>query len=396
MPEQKIVPSPERRAEADALAAFLRAGPDLWPGLAPLVVERVGADRLRRIVAATEERTGGFQDVSDGPGGLVVSGPRGSVLAWAGTGADGALTDLLIAPEAVRRGRTLPPGLVRCVVLLVWCLFLAALILDCWSAPDLTGWAGAVLITLTGRLAQAGWSAPALYPWWIRRPIEAGFLAALCSAVRVPGLPVGGSLSPAVGAVLLAGCGYALLRARRHTWRLGTALPLERFPLDGRWYVVHGGGRGLNHHTPVPAQRGALDLLRVGPTGTRRGDRRSLDAHLAYGAEVYAPCAGRVAAAVDGLPDQVPGVVRYGPLYGNHVVVDTGTETVALVHLRPGSVAVTTGQEVFAGQLLGQVGNSGNSSEPHLHIHAERQGLGLDLRFGGVGGRLYRGRTVRG
>jgi hypothetical protein len=54
-----------------------------------------------------------------------------------------------------------------------------------------------------------------------------------------------------------------------------------------------------------------------------------------------------------------------------------------------------TGQSVRAGDLLGEVGNSGNTTEPHLHIHAERDGLGLDLRFADVSGGLHRGRTVR-
>jgi hypothetical protein len=53
------------------------------------------------------------------------------------------------------------------------------------------------------------------------------------------------------------------------------------------------------------------------------------------------------------------------------------------------------GDTVHAGQVVGEVGNSGNSTEPHLHIHAERDGLGLDLEFQGISGPLCRGRTVR-
>ncbi|MGW0204476.1 peptidoglycan DD-metalloendopeptidase family protein [Streptomyces sp. NPDC003233] len=47
------------------------------------------------------------------------------------------------------------------------------------------------------------------------------------------------------------------------------------------------------------------------------------------------------------------------PLYGNHVVIDTGHEHVVLAHLRPGTVSVTAGDVVRVGQLLGEVGNSG-------------------------------------
>ncbi|MFE0461586.1 peptidoglycan DD-metalloendopeptidase family protein [Kitasatospora sp. NPDC058965] len=91
-----------------------------------------------------------------------------------------------------------------------------------------------------------------------------------------------------------------------------------------------------------------------------------------------------------------PPTLRYAPPYGNHVVLDTGDAVVKLAHLRPGSVTVTVGQHVEAGRLLGEVGNSGNSTEPHLHLHAERDGQGLDLRFTGIRGPLHRGRTVHG
>jgi murein DD-endopeptidase MepM/ murein hydrolase activator NlpD len=121
-----------------------------------------------------------------------------------------------------------------------------------------------------------------------------------------------------------------------------------------------------------------------------------LSSYLAYGAAVRAPADGLVVAVVDGLPDRVPGVIRYGPRYGNHVVLDTGTERVVLAHLQPGSTAVAPRHRVRAGQLRGRVGNSGNSSEPHLHLHlhAERAGRGVQLQFRGVFGHLYRGRHL--
>lgn len=75
--------------------------------------------------------------------------------------------------------------------------------------------------------------------------------------------------------------------------------------------------------------------------------------------------------------------------------IDTGSVLVKLAHLRPGTVTVATGDRVRAGQLLGEVGNSGDTTEPHLHLYAERDGLGLDLRFTGITGTLHRGRTLR-
>ena len=118
-------------------------------------------------------------------------------------------------------------------------------------------------------------------------------------------------------------------------------------------------------------------------------------AYAIYGARVLAPCAGQVLLAVHGLPDmQVPEVDR-AHLAGNHVMlrcVDRNTSAdVLLGHLRPGSVQVRAGASVAVGDWLGSVGNSGNTGEPHLHVHAQRPGpvgvpLGgdpLPLLFGG-------------
>ncbi|MDH6577065.1 M23 family metallopeptidase [Kitasatospora sp. MAP5-34] len=390
--------APDRQAQAAALAAFLAADPARWPQLAPQVLAVVGEDRLRTITGATTARVGGVREVVDTREGLAITGPAGRVLAWVRLDADGLLTDLRIA--AARAGRLeLPAGLLRWCGRVFWLLLFGWFVLSCWSATDVTGWIGSALTAGFGCLLLEGWSAPATETWWIRRPLELAALAALASAWRLPSLPFGHDDAQIVlGATLLLGSAVALTRARRHRWRETTEVPLEQFPLRGSWYVVQGGGRGLNHHFGLAEQRGALDLVRVGPAGTRgrsQSPEQRLESYRAYGEKVYAPCAGRVVAAVDGIEDQEPGVIRYVPAYGNHVHIDTGDAVVKLAHLRSGTVTVTVGQQIEAGCLLGEVGNSGNTTEPHLHIHAERDGQGLDLRFAGITKGLYRGRTVR-
>ena len=384
---------PDRRGETAALYAFLSADPDTWPDLAPLAVQSNGHDRLRRIVAATRERLGGVEEVRDSPAGLVVSGPSGQVLAWARTDSAGTLADLMIARGGQGYG---PTGQWRRrLAMSVWVALCCYWIALCWGAASVTGWIGSFLVVACGYTMLEGFSFITEERWWIRRPVEAGGLVALASAWRLPDLPTGnGTSDVAAGAAVLVLTIGTLLRSRRHRWGTAVTAP-ARFPLRGAWYVGQGGGRLLNHHFQVPEQRGALDILQVGASGSRRGAADRLDSYLAYGAEVYAPCDGKVISAVDGVEDQVPGVIRYGPLYGNHVFIDTGSETVKLGHLRPGTVAVTPGQSVRTGDLLGEVGNSGNSTEPHLHIHAERDGVGLDLGFADVSGTLHRGRTVR-
>jgi murein DD-endopeptidase MepM/ murein hydrolase activator NlpD len=165
------------------------------------------------------------------------------------------------------------------------------------------------------------------------------------------------------------------------------------FPLrEGRWLVAEGQGRIFNHHWGVPDQREALDLVRLRWTGrSRRGLGRHQQDFPAFGTELLAPCTGIVVHAQDGLPD---GVLDLANVAGNHVIIDNGHELIELAHLRQSTVAVRTGDYVRAGDRIGEVGNSGNSAEPHLHIQASRNGQPLRLRFSDVTGRLGQGRII--
>ena len=162
-----------------------------------------------------------------------------------------------------------------------------------------------------------------------------------------------------------------------------------QFPLEGgRFVVLQGGGAmALNHHRAVPAQAYAIDIVGLDDRGRRaRGLRpEALDAYEIFDRTVVAPCGGIVSGMSDGFPDAPVG--RGGPPppapAGNHVLLSCrvrGAEiTVLFAHFRPGGVAVTRGDRVRRGAPLGRVGNSGNSTEPHLHIHAVR-GRAVDLK----------------
>lgn len=393
-----LTPEPQLPAqlpEAQALSRFLTADPDEWPRLAPRVTEEVGTDTLERIVRATTARIGELLTVTDSPDGLILSGSNGQVRAWAQTAPDGELTALRIEGARYtppRRRRRLPAPL-------AWWGYLTLVtlwnVLTVWTATDRTAWLGDMGSLAAFYVLVEGAGAPAQQPRLLRRTVEAAAVAALASACRLPGLPTGHGILRLVGGVaLLAGAVWLVAAARRHRWKAPLSQPLA-FPLEGTWYVVQGGGRILNHHARVPEQRGALDLVALGSRGTRTRPGSDLPAYAAYGRPVRSPCDGRVISAADTVQDQQPGDIRYQPPYGNHVFLDTGREIVKLAHLRPGSVTVAKGDIVRAGQLLGEVGNTGNTTEPHLHIHAERDGIGLDLEFTGVPGRLHRGRTIR-
>ncbi|MEA2447257.1 MAG: hypothetical protein QOK47_894, partial [Actinomycetota bacterium] len=122
-------------------------------------------------------------------------------------------------------------------------------------------------------------------------------------------------------------------------------------------------------------QRYAIDLVQLDDdVSTYEGDPSDNESYFIYGAEAVAVAPGEVVAtrndmSENTLPNTRPGVSR-NELAGNHVVLDLGDGRFALyAHFQPGSVTVEPGDHVESGQVLGLVGNSGNSSEPHLHFH---------------------------
>jgi hypothetical protein len=204
--------------------------------------------------------------------------------------------------------------------------------------------------------------------------VESPNMPAMALAVTVPVDP-----TPArVFRAPLAGDGWFAANAASHASPHRRSL--QRFP------------RGLA--TP---QRYALDFVRVADDlagspapgseadprrafaserGTHIGDPSVNANYAAYGAEVLAMDSGVVVAVVDHIAENTPGAashavaITYATLCGNAVVVDHGGGYFATyAHLVPGRIAVTPGQRVAAGDRLGHVGNSGNASEPHLHLH---------------------------
>jgi murein DD-endopeptidase MepM/ murein hydrolase activator NlpD len=161
-----------------------------------------------------------------------------------------------------------------------------------------------------------------------------------------------------------------------------------RLPVKGEWFV-YWGGRSLedNAHAARPDQRFALDLIVARKGHPRRGAGRRNSDYFAFGEPVLAPAAANVVRAVDGVPDNNPGAASPRAGLGNHVVLDLGNgEFAFLGHLQAGSLTVRPGAQVAPGQVLARCGNSGASTEPHLHFHLqdspeEIRGLGLPVQF---------------
>lgn len=164
--------------------------------------------------------------------------------------------------------------------------------------------------------------------------------------------------------------------------------PVEfRLPLDGPVRVAWGGETiRRNYHATMSDQRWAYDLLVTHGDVSHTGDGSRLDQYFCYDALVRAPAAGSVRVVVDGEPDRLPDEpIRGRRAAGNHVILDVQPgEFLVVAHLRPGSIVVHPGQRVAAGEPLGRVGNSGNSSEPHVHLHLQdtvELGVGEGIPF---------------
>ena len=280
----------------------------------------------------------------------------------------------LLAWIGLGRPRTRTSWLARTVMAAGWLVVLR--VAGLWTAiPQATLW---VWIAVLAATAIAGWRRTRLPIWWPEtRSARAGTLV-----------------------LGLAAAAMAIFAGHTLTWRTppaGPAIDLA-FPLRaGSYLVVNGGSSNMNNgHVGIPeraldAYRGqtrAVDLIGIDRLGRRSDGLAPSDpaAYRIFGDTVFAPCAGTVVTASDGLPDQRPPRVDREHMAGNHVILECdGTVLgldgqpdarvwVVLAHMARGSVHVASGQVVAAGEPVGRVGNTGNTDEPHLHVHAQRPG----------------------
>ncbi len=145
-------------------------------------------------------------------------------------------------------------------------------------------------------------------------------------------------------------------------------------PFKDEWTVVWGGDtKELNYHVESEAQKNAFDLVITDANGKSfKTNGKTNEDYYVFGKELIAPCDAEVVLAVDGIKDNIPGELN--PIYipGNTVILKTkNNEFLYFAHFKQHSVVVKEGQKVKQGDLLGLCGNSGNSSEAHLHFHIQ-------------------------
>lgn len=197
--------------------------------------------------------------------------------------------------------------------------------------------------------------------------------------------------------IILQGVGNILLRFREYPLAdISNSHKVVqcRVPVSGTWLVYNGGiTPDSSHSWGVLTQRYAYDLVKA-DEGYRRhsGTGTKVTDYYCYGEPVYAVATGEVVKVVSNI--RTSPLVGFGladflatNLIGNHLIIKHGEREFSFyAHLMPGSIGVSIGEQVSAGQVIGRCGHSGHSSEPHLHFHMQDRknfffAMGLPVRF---------------
>ena len=160
-------------------------------------------------------------------------------------------------------------------------------------------------------------------------------------------------------------------------------------PFFGERYVFWGGDtQSLNLHHGTPNQKFAFDFVVIDIQGCRfKSSGNTNTDYFVYGKEILSPGDGKVIVVIDGVPENKPGSMNSYSGLGNAVFIEHVSDEVSIIaHLQPNKIKVKPGETVKAGQIVGYCGNSGNSSEPHLHYHLQdnsiiQNGKGIKIFF---------------
>jgi hypothetical protein len=275
----------------------------------------------------------------------------------------------------------------------------APLVLIAWlalapprSAIGLWAQALAIGVVLFAISMTGIWTFP---PWWMIYALAALLLAAILVAVakqkksQLWPSAIFGWLSLAGFAALgLFAANESRMAVMAIQMPAGRSVALSAPLAPGAYLVVNGGtapsvnahatllDQSMARHRPYWGTAHGVDLVALDHLGFRANGIMPTDPvrYVIFGRSVIAPCAGEVIAAVDGLPDMPVPQVDHDHLAGNHVILRCAAADILLGHFRIGSLLVSAGQRLTVGKPIAQVGNSGNTSEPHLHINAMQSG----------------------
>ena len=158
-------------------------------------------------------------------------------------------------------------------------------------------------------------------------------------------------------------------------------------PFNEEWFVFWGGNTvENNYHVAYENQKGAYDLVIQKNGQSFKNDRSKNEHFYAFGKEVISPCDGKIVKIIDHIKDNIPGEMNPKNATGNTIILETvNNEFILFAHLKENSIVVNEGQQVKQRDVLGLCGNSGNSSEPHLHLSLQN----LKTVYGAIGGKLF-------
>ncbi|MFL0353133.1 M23 family metallopeptidase [Xanthomarina sp. GH4-25] len=158
-------------------------------------------------------------------------------------------------------------------------------------------------------------------------------------------------------------------------------------PFKEEWMVFWGGtNKEQNYHVAYENQQFAYDILMVKDGVSFNGDPKNNESYYVFGKDIIAPCDAKVVKVITGVSDNIPGELNPEQLTGNTIILETSNkEYLLFAHLKENSITVREGQFIRQGGLLGKCGNSGNTTEPHLHLSLQNT---LDMNIA-TGAKLY-------
>ena len=164
------------------------------------------------------------------------------------------------------------------------------------------------------------------------------------------------------------------------------------FPLhNGSYAVMQGGdseiGNAVHRHQTPDSY--ALDIVKLNEH-KRRGTKlfsKHISDYTIYGDTIYSPCDGTIITYRDGVDENIPPTTNSKVRGGNHIVIKNGEVKILICHMQKNSIQPQKGDTVKTGEVIGLVGNTGFSIEPHLHIQAYQTFNGVNkmvpIRFNG-------------
>ncbi|MBK6267414.1 M23 family metallopeptidase [Marivirga sp. S37H4] len=175
-------------------------------------------------------------------------------------------------------------------------------------------------------------------------------------------------------------------------WHTFTNTASFQLPFKGKWYVYNGGLTKKNSHSwSIYNQRYAYDFVMMDESNkSYHEDAGKTEDYYCFGAEVVCPADGKVIKVNDGMTDyDKPGSINYWTkdFRGNFLMIKHNNKEFSFIaHFKSNSIRVKEGQAVKQGELLGYCGNSGHSTEPHIHFHVQDSasfywGVGVPIKF---------------